>query len=157
MTPTDSVDTWIAIYGEAGEKGLMDYSTSNHDPNRGIGHTVEKAYLFRLAGVASKHPLSYDEFYRIASKIPNNLTRFIIGNRNCPESLIEDLWVGNYVDAFGRPDPTAVISQAFYSNHYKMTAVYARRPDLRMHVAEYMRPMVESSLLEDKEALLNAS
>ena len=154
---SDDVEDWIRIYGESGEAGLMEFSKAVHNPERGIGRTIEKAFIFRLAGVATEYPFSEEEFYRVASKLPPNLTRFIIINRACPETLIEDLWIGNYVNKFGEPFPEMVISQAFYSNHFKMTAIYARRPDLRKFVPNYMQEMVESSLKKDRSAFQKAS
>ena len=153
----DSSHTWAEVYKTLGEEGLLEFSKEHHNPARCIGKTVEEAFMFRLAAAASKLPLSHDEFYRIASKLPEDLRPFLVDNKDCPESLIEDLWVGNYFNAAGVSRPSQVITYAFYNNHYKMISIYARRPDLRAHVSEYMRRMTESSLKDQRQALLKAN
>ena len=155
--PRDSIQIWLDIYRHCGETGLLEFSRLHHNPSRGLGQSIEEAHLYRLAGVASEYPLSDIEFYQIAQRLPKFLVCMLVGNPACPESLIEDLWVGDYVNILGQPDPTAVVCSAFYNNHFKLTSIYSRRPDLRTHVKEYMRNMIESSLSRDRKALLDAS
>ncbi len=148
----DGHETWVYIYETHGENGLYEYSVNKHDPDRGLGSTIEVAFLYRLAFAGSSVSLSEMEFYELASKLPENLRPFLIKNKMCPESLIEDLWVGNYTCAMRRSCPEKAISYAFWHNHNRMISIYERRPDLRVYVPDCLRRLVELSIFEQREA-----
>jgi hypothetical protein len=142
----DSSNIWRHIYMRQGEKGLLEFSHAIHTPSRGIGKTVYESYMYRLAVVAGHLELSPDDFYELASKIPEKLRSFLARNKHCPEDLIEKIWSGPYEDALGHAEPDQAINYAFWNNHLKMISIYQRRPDLRRYVPECLRRLINVSL-----------
>jgi len=139
--------TWRDLYLNGGEDLLREFSAYMSNQHDLFGQESDYGFMRRLCIVVTRLHLTEEQAWYFAStRLPPSERCYLAYNKHGPESVLEDIWFGDYYNVDGSPDPEAVSGCAFFNNYRKALAIYARRPDIRAKMARGLRLLYDFSL-----------